>query len=516
MKNTLQRIIGLLFCFYCLHNSNQASAQKQANHWYFGVHAGLDFSSGTPVVVNNGQTQNNTSNIEGCAAISDSAGQLLFYTDGETVYNRFHNVMPNGTAIGGGQSSSQSAVILPKPGDPSKYYVFTTDDFLNQLQNGLNYSIVDMCLDGGNGDVMPAFKNIHLLDTASEKLAVCRHSNGTDYWVVTQKHYTDIFYAFQLSAGGIINTVASTTGIVHGDGTAASSLGQMKISPDHSKIALVDGQGQHPYAEVLDFNNSNGNISNADTFLTVTYPGPAEWYYGVSFSPNSRYVYFGCSGYIQGIEQYDFQTQLFYFITASGCMGMQLGPDGKIYCVMSGSPYNLSVINTPDSVGPLVNYTANAINLNGATVSYGLPEFLDDFVYPNTTVSCALPVSAFTTSDQTICPGSCINFTNLSINASSYQWIFSGGSPSSSTAADPQNICYNTPGNYYVTLIATNANGTDLITLNNYITVFPQSPPQAIQQSGDTLFSNTGFVNYQWYLNGNVINGATDYFYVAQ
>lgn len=119
---------------------------------------------------------------------------------------------------------------------------------------------------------------------------------------------------------------------------------------------------------------------------------------------NSRYVYFGCSGYIQGIEQYDFQTQLFYFITASGCMGMQLGPDEKIYCVMSGSPYNLSVINTPDSVGPLVNYTANAINLKRATVSYGLPEFLDDFVYPNTTVSCALPVSAFTTSDQTICP----------------------------------------------------------------------------------------------------------------
>lgn len=168
MKNTLQRIIGLLFCFYCLHNSNQASAQKASQPLVLRCSCRPGFQFGYSVVVNNGQTQNNTSNIEkGRAAISHSAGQLLFYTDGETVYNRFHNVMPNGTAIGGGQSSSQLWLFFRNAGDPSKYYVFTTDD-LNQLQNGLNYSIVDMCLDGGNGDVMPAFKNIHLLDTASE------------------------------------------------------------------------------------------------------------------------------------------------------------------------------------------------------------------------------------------------------------------------------------------------------------------------------------------------------------
>src|SRR6185295_360819 len=85
--------------------SAPALAQKQANLWYFGEYAGLDFNSGAPVLLTNGQTHNSTTNIEGCATISDSAGQLLFYTDGETVYNHLHALMPNGTNIGGGQSS---------------------------------------------------------------------------------------------------------------------------------------------------------------------------------------------------------------------------------------------------------------------------------------------------------------------------------------------------------------------------------------------------------------------------
>ncbi|MEO8086845.1 MAG: T9SS type A sorting domain-containing protein, partial [Bacteroidota bacterium] len=114
-----------------------------------------------------------------------------------------------------------------------------------------------------------------------------------------------------------------------------------------------------------------------------------------------------------------------------------------------------------------------------------------------------------------ICPGTCTDFTNLSVNATSFQWNFSGANPSSSTDLNPTNICYNTPGNYAVSLIATNAAGSDTITLNNFITVYPYPAPQGISQNGDTLFANAGVISYQWYQNGNIINGATDYFYVA-
>jgi PKD repeat protein len=101
------------------------------------------------------------------------------------------------------------------------------------------------------------------------------------------------------------------------------------------------------------------------------------------------------------------------------------------------------------------------------------------------------------------------------VNASSYLWTFQGATPSTSTDVDPTNICYNTPGSYAVSLIATNTTSSDTLTLNNYITVYPYPPPQGIAQIGDTLFANPGAVSYQWYYNGNIITGATDYYYIS-
>jgi len=118
-------------------------------------------------------------------------------------------------------------------------------------------------------------------------------------------------------------------------------------------------------------------------------------------------------------------------------------------------------------------------------------------------------------SDSLLCPGTCTNFTNLSFNATNYQWNFFGASPDTSTAVNPQGICYASPGTYDVQLIASNANGSDTLLLTNYITVYPSPPPQAISQSVDTLFAIAGSASYQWYFNGNIINGATDYFYIA-
>jgi PKD repeat protein len=126
----------------------------------------------------------------------------------------------------------------------------------------------------------------------------------------------------------------------------------------------------------------------------------------------------------------------------------------------------------------------------------------------------SLPVAVFTAPNH-ICPGTCTSFLNNSMNATSFQWTFAGATPSTSTDVSPTNICYNTPGTYTVSLIATNANGSDTLTLNNFVTVYPYPAPQGIAQSGDTLFANTGAVTYQWYHDGVLIPGATEYFYVA-
>ena len=114
-----------------------------------------------------------------------------------------------------------------------------------------------------------------------------------------------------------------------------------------------------------------------------------------------------------------------------------------------------------------------------------------------------------------ICPGTCTDFVNLSVNATSFLWSFPGANPSVSTDFSPTGVCYNTPGSYPVTLVGSNGLTGDTITLNNYITVYPYPAPQGILQNGDSLIANQGAVSYQWYHNGALIPGATNYYYVA-
>lgn len=145
-----------------------AGAQKHGNIWYFGNGAGLDFSGGAPAAFTDGQTGTDTvwaDLQEGTASICDSAGDLLFYTGGQTIWNRHHQRMPNGSGLMGCGSSTQSSIIIPKPGGDSLFYIFMSDGFRKYYPQqtygpawGYRYSVVDMCLDSGRGDVVQAGK----------------------------------------------------------------------------------------------------------------------------------------------------------------------------------------------------------------------------------------------------------------------------------------------------------------------------------------------------------------------
>ncbi|CAN5473423.1 hypothetical protein BH11BAC1_BH11BAC1_00720 [soil metagenome] len=143
----------------------------------------------------------------------------------------------------------------------------------------------------------------------------------------------------------------------------------------------------------------------------------------------------------------------------------------------------------------------------GSTYAFDFWEYTPD------SITCFL--SAIFSAPNNICPGTCVNFNNTSVNATAFQWTFPGATPSSSTDLNPVNICYPNSGNYDVQLIASNINGSDTLLLTNYITVYPSPLPQGIIQSGDTLFANPGATSYQWYFNGMLIPGATGYFYLA-
>lgn len=134
----------------------------------------------------------------------------------------------------------------------------------------------------------------------------------------------------------------------------------------------------------------------------------------------------------------------------------------------------------------------------------------------NTMTALQYPESDFSTADVSICETNCVIFDNLATSGTSYQWSFPGGSPSSSTAASPGAICYSTAGAYDVTLITTNALGSDTLTQIAYMNV-ASSPGifSVVQAGGDSLIAPQGFFSYQWYYNNVPISGATSYYYVA-
>ena len=119
-------------------------SQKEADFWYFGEGVGLDFNTNPPSILDG-----SLSTDEGSASISNSSGILQFYTDGSTVYNNTGAIMDNGTGLLGDSSSSQSAIIVPKPLDENIYFVFTVGNQQNGTGgNGVAYSIIDMSLNG--------------------------------------------------------------------------------------------------------------------------------------------------------------------------------------------------------------------------------------------------------------------------------------------------------------------------------------------------------------------------------
>ena len=396
----MKKAVGCFFILSII--SLTASAQKQGNIWYFGDGAGLDFNSGTPVAITDGQINlGSATHNEGTAVISDSLGALLFYSNGEKVWNGNHQIMPNGDSLMGHASSTQAALIVPQPTNTTSYYVFTTDAFYqSNLKNGLRYSIVDMCLDNESGDIIVGSKNTLLLDTVAEKLTACKHSNGIDYWIVTHKYWSNEFYAFLLTANGIEDTVISNIGSIHMDinnpTSTAAAIGQMKISPDGTKIALVFSNTVPTVIELFDFDNSTGSISN-----NISLPSE-DGEYGISFSPDNSKLYIS-TVWFGTIYQYDLlasggnpdsiiasKTLIAQLGTGLCCVveGLQLGPDGKIYVAREGKDF-LAVINNPNTGGTACNFIDAAVDLNGMVCYLSLPGFVDSYNYPNTNIDCS-------------------------------------------------------------------------------------------------------------------------------
>lgn len=355
-------------------------SQRETAIWYFGDRAGLDFNSGVPVPLLNSAMYAG----EGCSAISNSNGDLLFYTNGVRVWNRNHQIMPNGDGLQGSPSSTQSGIIVPLPESATLYYLFTVKDV--GRDPGFSYSIVDMALDGGLGDVT-AQKNVQLAPRVSEKLTAVQHANGRDYWVMVHEYGSSRFLAYLVSPAGVsTNPVVSDIGFEHFADESFYAVGYLKFSPDGTKLASgINSLG----TELFDFDAGTGVVSNGRILREHTDGSGNISYYGVEFSPDSRFVYFSEYDFVKS-DIYQFDTSAIDVVSTetkvydgndhpSTFIGaLQLALDGKIYFTHFNEAF-LGAIQNPNEQGLASNTVFNEVDLNGRVNQYGLPPFIQSY-----------------------------------------------------------------------------------------------------------------------------------------
>jgi len=396
MKKALLILSCIFFAFI-------ASAQWNTNPnkaWVFGSHAGLDFTSGSPVGFSSV-----SSTGEGCASVGSSTGALLFYTDGKNVWDRTNTLMPHGTSIVSffTPSSTQAALIVPVIGNPNQYYVFSLEQYSGTPGfSHLAYSIVDMTLNSGYGDVISASAGTPLASGLAEKITAVQ-GNSCNIWVLTHNDDGPTFYAYNITASGISATpVTSTAGTF--SAPHVYSIGVIKVSPDrHKLVSQTWPTGGAEGTELFDFDATTGIVSNCRV-LNTSHPE-----YGAEFSPDGTKLY--AEAYSGEIGQYDVTLPTAAAIIASYTIvvpgatysDLKLAPDGKIY-FRGSSASVLSCFSTPNGAGLGCGYVAAAATLAaGTSCQLGLPNNVitvlgggDTTYQHHDTTTCILPSSSIT------------------------------------------------------------------------------------------------------------------------
>ncbi len=364
--------IKYLYTFIFLLSSSYLFSQSQNNIWYFGDRAGLNFNTNPPTVLNDGVF----THAEGISSVSDINGDLLFFTNGISVWNSNRQTMPNGFGLLGDNSSSQ-ILIVPKSGDCNIYYIITTP---SQTFSGTStYSIVDMRLDNGNGDVIT--KNIYLSELVTERISATLHNNGVDYWIALQELGSNNFLTFKLSSTGIDPIpIISTTGLVNS--SIDDAIGCMKFSSNGKKLCTANELGNKK-CQMFDFNNQTGIISNG--FVISDNEG-----YGVEFSRDNSKLYISSYRNFK-LTQYDLSSNNPVVIKNSAIVladfssipnefggSLQLASNNSIYVARNGKSF-IAEIKNPNTMGLGSTFTNNAISLNGKISYAGLPNFIQNY-----------------------------------------------------------------------------------------------------------------------------------------
>jgi large repetitive protein len=466
------------------------SLDQRANIWYFGQNAGLDFNGlpNDPVVAISNPVMDSP---EGTSTISDRNGQVIFFTDGDKVWNRTNVEIASG--IGGSSNSTQSSLIVPFPGDETLYYIFTTtaiDGIPTTYE--LRYSVFDLKLNGGTGGLVdtdgnPAtFLGTLLFTKSTERIT----SNGN--WLIAHEFGNNSFRAYPLTSLGIGNPVISSIGSDHVFTPVQNGQGYMELGSTGNLAVALSTPGTSNTVEIFDFVDSTGVVTN---YRVADLKIPSGQVYGLEFSgsklfatwndgTNSKIVefFFNAGDTVYSVKQPPID------VAGEQLGAIQSGPDGQVYVAVEGAT-SLGTIQVNGDTTLASTFTLNGFPLAGGTSSHlGLPNFVQILANPT-----QQPGVNFTG----VCLGNPTDFfaSGKDSNIDKFDWNFGDGTAQVVDGGPQISHTYALPGTYPVTVKAYNK-CEDPIPLPNggVVMVTISAPPAAptILQAGDVPVLCTG------------------------
>ena len=502
---SMLRPIFVLLVLGMLSNLQAQPIKKpQFNKWIFPNFCQIDFTTGDPVFSKNGAAYS----IETSGSYCDENGNILFYSDGTTIYDATHTPMPNGE-IWSSNNAAMGPLVIPIIGDSAKYYVFQVDGGSATFSgncgplgrwDGLYYHIVDMSLNGGLGDIIQGRKNISLVDSTGEAVIAIMHENEKDFWVIVRKAHSNRYYSFLVTENGICTIPIITT---FSGGLPSNPTGLMTLAPSHDESQIAIAQRCPPpnlgLAQIFDFNKCTGRLSNPNNISNNL-----RFYYDVAFSPNDSLIYLTQAG--DGGPPKIFQYQRFsqnipateiiiggsipkgLYPNIVGYFGMRVYGD-TMY--IGNADSSMHILSNPDNYGNpgLQNHWIQTGSL-GVRVSYSFPNYFNykDDYYRNPFVL---------TRDTTICTGDSLNLgspANCFDPEYTYSWTPSTGLDND-TVPNPM-ARPTTTTSYIVTVNFLCNTYTDTITIN--IPIVDAGEDTTICSGDSAILTASSNSTYQW------------------
>ena len=441
---------------------------QRANVWYFGNQAGIDFNPPATNALTDGQMNA----MEGCTAVSDRNGEIIFYTDGDVIYDQTHTQIDSG--LGGTPNATgpaaQSVIAVAVPGDETLFYIFTTENNIGSTGTSyhFSYSLFDLKANNGKGAVVE--KNVLLFARSTERIT------ASNNWVIIHEYGNNNFRAYPISATGIGTPVVSSVGKEYLFTAPENGKGYMKLNGSLLGLAVVETLNgtTTSYLDVFDFNAANGQVSNLRR-ADLTAAGATGNAYGIEFSGPKILVSIANGASSQIMEYWlDFNDSLnlsMPIISPGIEVGaIQTGPDGQVYVAENGSPA-LGTINVIADTLQASTYNASSFNLAGKTSRLGLPNFIQQNGTAGSTGSITV--------SSPVCIGQPVYITATTTSSiDSVEWQISD--PSGNIVFTSTNLqdtlTLSTSGDHSVALLIKNRCINPVGTFNEIITVSP--PPQ--------------------------------------